>query len=715
MRSKIFTVILFLLCCCFVQAQDTSKEAVAFADLSLDKLMDVQVQHVVTATGYLQTTDEAPSTITVITAQQIADRGYEQLEDALRDVPGIDMIHVNGYAPTLFYFRGMYGAENLRALFMIDGIAENNILGSNDMAGPAYSLQNVQRIEIIWGPASALYGANAFGGIINIITKKGGDIHGVHAEAGGATFNTTFYKISAGEKKARYEYSIAGTMYNTDGPVFSNRDPQYHASFVDHAHSFNGTLSYFSRNSKTSIGYREYVTPMGWGTYSNSPTLYLGLPDQGNGNTDTTGILARNFNGQKPGVEESYLRTGFMQEEYKASRHLDLLGRLVYRETGTAADSYLYITVNSPLLHDGNELLRENVTSFSDRIAGELSANFSPFIQHHFTLGADFYRDNVEQGARRTTLDLNDVRVFNGKDTVVNYNTSFLPRLDDIRYNIGSFLQYIYNANFLGKTTLTLGGRDDYNSYFGNTFSPRVVVVNQPNDVFTFKFQYGKAFRAPSNLEIHQASLNFTLNTEKIRTFEVDGIYSSPSKKIRLQLNLFDNYLTDVIVLSNLSGLTVNKNPGRIIVNGLEFSSDISLSKTFSGFVNLTWQDTKGENLITGVNRFVSGVARIKGNAGITLHMPDDPFSMSLSGNYVGQREVPLTDPYGPVAGYFLTNWTLNSGKIRNTCVSFTFEVRNIFNVTWLDPGFRTADGNIYSTVLEQPGRTFLFKANIDL
>ncbi len=266
---------------------------------------------VVTASGYAQTTAEAPSTILVITAQQIAERGYEQLEDALRDVPGIDMVHVNGYAPTLFYFRGCTEPQNLRALFMIDGIVENNIIGSNDMAGPAYSLYNVERIEIIWGPASALYGANAFGGIINIITKKGKDINGFHAEAGRGTFNTSFANATMGEKKDNYEYSLAGSLYNTDGPVFANRDPQYSASFVDHAYSFNGTFSYYSDKSKATLGYREYRTPMGWGTYLNSPTVYLGLPDQGYGNTDTTGILSRNFNGQRPGVNDVYLRTGF--------------------------------------------------------------------------------------------------------------------------------------------------------------------------------------------------------------------------------------------------------------------------------------------------------------------------------------------------------------------------------------------------------------------
>src|SRR5687767_3230524 len=157
MRNKILVILIAGLIPAGLQAQkDSIPNVTSLLNLSLEQLMNIQVE---TASGYLQTTSEAPSTITVITAQQIEDRGYEQLEDALRDVPGIDMIHINGYAPTLFYFRGMYGAENLRALLMIDGIPENNIVGSNDMAGPVYSLHSVERIEIIWGPVSARYGA----------------------------------------------------------------------------------------------------------------------------------------------------------------------------------------------------------------------------------------------------------------------------------------------------------------------------------------------------------------------------------------------------------------------------------------------------------------------------------------------------------------------------------------------------------------------------
>src|SRR5580698_10010695 len=195
-RNLTLTLLFFLTAPPLLKAQNDSTSGVnKLLSLSLEQLMNVKV---VTASGYMQPITEAPSTITVITKQQIEERGYDQLEDALRDVPGIDMIHINGYAPTLIYFRGMYGAENLRALLMIDGIVENNILGSNDMAGPAYSLHNAERVEIIWGPVSALYGANAFGGVINIISKKGADINGLHAEAGYGTFNTSVQKILLG-------------------------------------------------------------------------------------------------------------------------------------------------------------------------------------------------------------------------------------------------------------------------------------------------------------------------------------------------------------------------------------------------------------------------------------------------------------------------------------------------------------------------------------
>ena len=672
--------------------------------LSLEQLMNIKV---VTASGYLQTAAEAPSTITVITADQIKDRGYEQLEDALRDVPGIDLIHINGYAPTLIYFRGMYGAENLRALLMIDGIVENNILGTNDLAGPAYSLHNVDRIEIIWGPASALYGANAFGGVINIITKKGGDINGVEAEAGYGSFNTRFQKLSMGLRKRNLEFAVAGTLYNTDGPKFTERDPNYSNSYVDNAKSVNTTVSYYAKNSKTTFGFRYYDTPMGYGTFFNSPNVPLGLPLPDNHNKGIVGIISSDFNGEKGGRASYYLKTWYLQNEWKPTDKFSLQTTAVFRQTGTDDDSYAYLSVN------GKDFIRAIFTSYSTRISGEARANYAPSDNQNFSAGVQYYRDNVEKGQRRETLDLTKKYLINGRDTVYNLNATFLPRVYNTRDNFGAYLQYALKTNILGKTNFTLGSRYDFNSYFGGSFNPRAVVVNQPGKNVTFKLQFGTAFRAPTENEINQTPDTFDLKTEKIKTYEFNTIYSF-STKVRGQINFFRNELSDVIVINELAGPNANKNPGSQTTNGIEASLDLFLGKNVSGFANFTFQDAKGEIATTHASGQVPDVPRFKGNAGLRFDI-DNLFTVNIIENWVGKRRVPRTDPYGPVPSYFLTNLVISTKELFNKGITASLNIRNVFDAKWLDPGFRTADGLLFSTVLEQPGINGLFKIGIKL
>ncbi|MDB5013652.1 MAG: Outer rane cobalamin receptor protein [Daejeonella sp.] len=701
---RFFTSILFVFISFYCSAQvDTTKNVLALSDLSLEELMDIKV---ITASGYLQKTSEAPSTIQVITAKQISERGYEELSDALRDIPGIDMIHLNGYAPTLIYFRGMYGAENLRALLMIDGIPENNIIGSNDMAGPAYSLHNVDRIEIILGPASSLYGANAFGGVINIINKKGGDINGVYAEKTFGTFNTTADRISLGIQKSRFDISLSGSLYSTDGPKFSNRDPNYSASYVDRAYSVNGSIAYSGYKSKTTLGFRSYETPMGWGTFLNSPTQFLGLPPQGYGNKGILGLITRDLRDEKSGLESPYSKTLFLQNEFKPSTKLNILTRAVYRETGISEDSYAYITLNS------KKLIRVITASYSNRISAEVMANYSPSERHTFSGGIQYYEDNVEKGSRKATMDTSTIYLIDGRDIVTNINSTFLARKYDIRKTAGSFLQYVLNTDLLRKTSFTVGGRYDYNDYYGSALSPRLAIVNQPGEKFTVKLQFGTAYRAPTNTEIYQ-SPNLKLKTEKINTYETNLIYAS-SKKVTFQLTGFRNELTDVIILSNLSNLIVDKNPGKFTINGIETRADVVYSSVISGFINFTYQDAIGENTITKVKRFVPGIAKVKGNIGVSANI-EDIFNVSLTGNYIGTRQTPSTNPYGDVSGYFLTNLVLSTKKVFHDRVSASVRIQNLFDTKWLDPGFRTADGFLYSTVLEQPQRTGLVKIGIKL
>jgi outer membrane receptor for ferrienterochelin and colicins len=701
---KFFIYPVFLFSFYFASAQvDSVPKALKLSELSLETLMNINV---ITATGSEQKLSEAPATMNVITAKQIEERGYEQLEDALRDIPGIDFIHINGYAPTLIYFRGMYGAENLRALLMIDGIPENNIIGSNDIAGPAYSLHNVQRIEVIWGPASAIYGANAFGGVINIITKKGEDINGLHYEKGYGTYNTSFDKVMFGIKKSNWDVAIAGTLFSTDGPLFSNRDPIYTASYVNKAYSINGTISYATEKAKTIFGYREFNTPMGWGTILNSPTALLGLPSQGNGNKGVIGFLTRDINGEKSGLEDPYSRTAFIQNEYTPNKKFNLLTRIAYRETGIDDKSFAYIAV------DAKKFYRLPTTSYSNRTSAAISANYSLNDNQQFSAGIDYYRDNVERGARKMNLDTSKVYLVDGRYQVTNLNATFKERLHDIRNNFGSYLQYLLNTNLFGKTSFTAGTRFDHNDYYGSRLSPRLAIVNKPDDKLTVKLLFGTAYRAPTNTEIYQAPPNVKVKAEKVRTYEVNLLYPF-STKFFAQLNVFHNEIRDAISLLLLADSTADKNRVQINTTGFEMRTDVVLSKGVSGFANFTYQNGISKNAITGVKRGTAGIAEVKGNAGIEL-LVDELLKVSIIENWVGQREVPRTDPYGPVGGYFVTNCVISTQKLLNQKIYASINIRNLFNRTYLDPGFRSADGILYPTVLEQPGRNILFKISVD-
>jgi outer membrane receptor for ferrienterochelin and colicins len=115
---------------------------------------------------------KVPATVVVITDKDIAKRGYQNLEQVLHDLSGIDMAKGNGPGYSNFYVRGYRSTSNDRMLMLIDGVEENDLASDNVPISRQYTLSDIERIEIVYGPASTMYGNNAFVGVINIITKK---------------------------------------------------------------------------------------------------------------------------------------------------------------------------------------------------------------------------------------------------------------------------------------------------------------------------------------------------------------------------------------------------------------------------------------------------------------------------------------------------------------------------------------------------------------
>lgn len=706
--KTLFTLLLSLTGYLSNAQEDSILKASKFYDLSLEELMNITV---VTASRFEQKITEAPSTMLVITSAQIFDRGYEQLDDVLRDIMGVDLIHTYGPAPTYITFRGMYGDENRRMLFMIDGVIENNIMGSYEMGGPAYSLHNVKRIEIIWGPGSALYGANAFSAVINIITKKGADMNGLHYQKGVGTFNTSVENVMLGVKKSNIDLALSGSLFNTDGPRFPNRHPRYSNSYVNNAWSFNGNIIYTIKKVKTIFGFRAYQTPGGIGELGASPTQLLGLPSQGNSTIGKGGLMQANFNGEKPSLIETFARTAFLQTEFTPNSKLTLLVKGQFRETGVSDKSYDYINFL------GTGFVSRSIFAYdANSVKGEISAHYIFTEQHTLSAGVQLSQDNLERGFRGVIPDTRFDTIEN--IPVTNIYARFKPREYTIQNNMGAYLQYMLHTHILKKTNLTIGGRYDNNSIYGTTINPRIGLINQPNEKITFKLLYGSAFRAPTNFELYTALggvriSNPDLKPEKIHTYEANIIYT-PVKILLVQANLFQNELSDIIIqdVPVGGGKYQFQNIGTASIKGVEAKVDIIPSKSFSAFLNFTYQEGEENEGTKEVN--IPNIAKVKGNIGFSVHLAE-LLNISLIANWVGDRSVEATNPIGKVGGYFIPNLVISTKKLFNSRVSASLNIRNLFNQTYLDPGIRVADGNLYGTVHEQPGINGLFKISVSI
>jgi outer membrane receptor protein involved in Fe transport len=165
---------------------------------------------------------EAPATVAVITADQIERRGYLDLEAVLHDLPGFDIARTNGQNYSNIYQRGYKADATNRTLFIVDGVEQNDLHSNIAHISRQYSLSNIERIEVVYGPASTMYGANAFLGVINVITKEPEDFIaagkqvGGNLQLGGGAFGTRYIDGNVAVRFRDATFSLTGRVYRSD-------------------------------------------------------------------------------------------------------------------------------------------------------------------------------------------------------------------------------------------------------------------------------------------------------------------------------------------------------------------------------------------------------------------------------------------------------------------------------------------------------------------
>jgi outer membrane receptor for ferrienterochelin and colicins len=188
--------------------------------LSLEDLAKVKVESVFGASKFLQKASDAPTTVTVITAEEIQKHGYRTLADVLRSVRGFYVINDRNYSYVGVRGLSRPGDYNARILFLLDGHRVNDNIYDGAYVGTEFpvDVDLIERIEIIRGPNSSIYGTGAFAAVINVITKRGRDLSATEASAEAGSWNSYKGRATYGERfDSGLETLLSGSFYNSQG------------------------------------------------------------------------------------------------------------------------------------------------------------------------------------------------------------------------------------------------------------------------------------------------------------------------------------------------------------------------------------------------------------------------------------------------------------------------------------------------------------------
>ncbi|UCD50346.1 MAG: TonB-dependent receptor [Phycisphaerales bacterium] len=631
-------------------------------DLSLEELMEVEIDTVTSASKYKQKVSEAPSSITVITADEIRKYGYRTLAEVLQSVPGFYLNYDRNY-----HYLGTRGFRrpgdyDTRILLLVDGHRTNENIGDSPAFGTHFLLDVdlIERVEIIRGPGSSLYGSNAFLGVINVITKTGGRIGGLELSGAVASFDTTKGRITYGETFDNgLEVLASATRYNSDGQRL------YFAEF-DSPDTANGLV----RNDDDRFD--NLVANVRWGDMSllfAHTAREKGIPtapwdtvfgDRRTRSWDDTTLAGLTYTKD---LSKAWTVKGRL-----AYAHYDYDGHWVYdyADPGDPPD----IVVNKDY--------------WKGRWwEGEVQMIGQPVVGHTLTAGSEFRYNSCQDQANW------DEEVY----------------LDDSRHshNWGLYIQDEFKV--FDETTVVGGLRYDRHDTFGATANPRVAVIQNLSEDTTLKLLYGRAFRAPNAYELYYHDGEYTtkaaqnLDPETIETYEV-VLEHAFTPHLSTTLSGFYYVMDDLIdqYTDPADGLLVFKNLDEVKAHGLELALngrwDNGLrARTGYSYVNAE-DDTTDRTLVNSPKHL----------AKLNLIVPivDEALFAGLDIQY-NSRSKTLASNHA--SDFVLTNLTLTYTSPSKQ-LELAAGVYNLFDVEYDYPGF----GEHAQDVIEQDGRMFQIK-----
>lgn len=626
---------------------------------------------------------------------------------------------------------------------MVDGMVQNQLWTNTSQIMAALPMSNIKSVEVVYGPASSVYGANAFMGVINVITKKslGGNGTSVTTNTFSSINNYFTGDYNVFYEKGDLKLSFTGRMENgnvnefIDNNDFEWTKDKYYADALlwgDVVNNEHLGGSYSSPISNRAIDFRAF-----YGDFEIGLNLYRLSTGYGSA---YPADKVQNAN-RWPQEEQSI----FLKHSKQISEKVNVRTLVRYRNSDITNDGLFIEAYNttSDTAADPSQLFR--VVDFSSWSTYNNSVSF--FQDFDLRLHEKI---SVLAGLKYEYKDLE--RAYNAvySDAVypgdITKASAMYPQITPsvnfydnrvIMIDKAAYLQA--KLNIVANHSISLGARYDFNSQYGGTPTFRLGYVGSINKI-TFKALYGQAYQEPTMRNLYGgwggSGSNENLKPEKSQTAEASLSFLNSKFSSLISAYYVNN--TNTIVGDKASAVNLGERNLAGIDIHLRTQLDVSFldrlnAWAYYSFILLDEEQKFDEsNNVVGTD-IIGDLAHHKVYFGITADFAKR-FTVNIRGRYIGERQTVSTNPLGSVPAYLTFDGNINVRDLFVKGLGLSLKLVNIADVTYYHPGVREADsGNTpgawadamnyqwngssgwYNSLLPQPHRFIMLGISLDL
>ena len=670
-------------------------------DMMLEEEMALSFEdeYVSIASGYEEVLSRAPAVASVITQKRIEAMGAKNLDDVLRSIPGMHIGISDHRFETIYSIRGIDTTTTDKALVLINSVPITQLFKGDRGWSADIPASTIKQVEVIRGPGSSVYGADAFSGVINVITKNGEDIDGLQVSGGAGSFDSSQASILFGKAYDTVDVVFAFDYYKTDGDedrtVKKDRQTILDGNLGTNASLAsgpNGPGAFQTQGEhfdiRVELSYDNWRV-RAWNWIRRNMGLGPGEAQaiDSRGSFDTENYLVDLTYQPAPIRENMRFESTLSYMKVKSEAYLKLfppgtrlpldsdgninrppnvvgvvnfpagfIGGPSYEEEHTRLDAHLFIT------DIGDHRIRIGAGGSSARLFN---------IQDHKNNGAGVLDQNTLNGdPLPSSVDHTYLTTVSGDDAFMAANKRDLFYL--------SMQDQWYLSPYWD---LTAGLRYDNYSDFGSTTNPRVALVWHPSYDLTTKLLYGHAFRAPpfSRLYLQNNPIiraNPDLSPEKIKMYELSVNYQI-NFDLQTRVSAFHYKIEDFIEnipVEGQTGLLSPENIGSREADGIEWE--------------VSWAATDNLNLS---GHYSHHNARDTKNGGPVSIAPRnklflmaewqavDRWSVNGIFNWISDTKRVEDDLRDPIDDYFIADLVVQH-RLTDYDVEFELLVKNVFD-----------------------------------